>query len=153
MVDIIDKLTASPDMLARSTQYPDAQGTEFGMERVKEVKEVEKVEKVRSAILRQANEIINKDRAATHGDAEDSFTAIAAYWSVYLSLATGTDIKLNPLDVALMMDLFKTARIHNNPQHMDNWLDKAGYTAIGGEIATRLSLGQKLIKDIAEQRI
>ena len=115
-----------PEMKARANEYPTAQGTEFGMN---------KAEKLRSSILRRANEIICKDRAATHGEAEDSFACIAAYWSVYLTQKTGSNVTIMPLDVAMMMDLFKTARIHNNPTHMDNWLDKAGYSALAGEIA------------------
>lgn len=119
----------SPEMKARANEYPIAQGAEFGAAKV------EKPEKVRSSILRQANEIICKDRAATHGEAEDSFACIAMYWSVYLTQKLGSNVTIMPMDVAMMMDLFKTARIHNNPTHMDNWLDKAGYSALAGEIA------------------
>ena len=37
--------------------------------------------------------------------------------------------------MAIMMALLKIARISKNPQHMDNWVDLAGYAACGGEIA------------------
>ena len=46
----------------------------------------------------------------------------------------GTPVKAH--DVAVMMALLKVARIKQNPQHIDNWVDGAGYFACGGEIAT-----------------
>jgi hypothetical protein len=39
-------------------------------------------------------------------------------------------------DVAVMLALLKVARIKQNPNHTDNWIDIAGYAACGGEIAT-----------------
>ena len=35
-----------------------------------------------------------------------------------------------------MMVLLKVARIKGNAQHADSWVDIAGYSALGGEIAT-----------------
>ena len=85
----------------------------------------------RVSILEQASEIITKDRAQTHGeDAENSFGVIADFWSAYL----GMDIDAE--DVCAMMSLLKLARIKNNPTHLDSWIDAAGYSALGGEIAT-----------------
>jgi hypothetical protein len=89
----------------------------------------------RNMLLKDAETIINKDRAATHGEAEDSFQTIGDYWSVYLSKQLGVGVTLSPMDVAQMMVLFKVARIHNNPKHLDNWVDQVGYSALGGEIA------------------
>ena len=92
-------------------------------------------EKMRSTILRQAGEIINKDRAATHGEAENSFQMIANYWSVYLTKEFNMPILLTPLQISQLMVLFKIARTHNNPGHLDNWLDQVGYSALAGELA------------------
>ena len=89
----------------------------------------------RRALLEDAADIISVDRAATHGEAEDSFAAIAGGWSWWLSIRPAGP--LTALDVAVMMDMFKTARIANNPQHRDNWLDKVGYSALGYEVASR----------------
>lgn len=83
----------------------------------------------RTELLARANEIITKDRAATHGDAENSFLQIANLWTDYLSYPIDTK------DVAVMMVLFKIARAKGNPSHEDNWVDMLGYAAIGGEIA------------------
>ena len=85
----------------------------------------------RAAILDTAKEYITKDRAQTHGeDAENSFGVIADFWSAYL----GMDIDAE--DVCALMTLLKLARIKNNPTHLDSWIDAAGYSALGGEIAT-----------------
>jgi hypothetical protein len=40
----------------------------------------------------------------------------------------------NDFDVAMMMTLFKIARIKGNPDHIDSYIDAAGYLAIAGEI-------------------
>ena len=83
----------------------------------------------RQDILDTAKNIITNDRAATHGGAEDSFGTIANMWSAYL----GVDITQH--DVCAMMILLKVARIKGNANHLDSWIDIAGYSAIGGEIS------------------
>lgn len=83
----------------------------------------------RTEVLETANDYITRDRAATHGNAEDSFSAIAALWSADLG------IDLTALDVARLMVLFKMARAQENPAHADNWIDAAGYAALAAEIA------------------
>ena len=85
----------------------------------------------RAEILDTAKEYVTKDRAATHGEAEDSFACIAKYWSVY----TGKPI--SAYDVAVMMALFKVARMTGNPTHLDSAVDACGYAALAGEIAGR----------------
>ena len=88
----------------------------------------------RRRLLEEAAEVISVDRAATHGRAENSFASIAGAWNWWLSIRGNGP--LSAVDVAIMMDLFKTARLANNLTHRDNWLDKAGYSALGYEIAT-----------------
>ena len=83
----------------------------------------------RKSILEAAHDAITKDRAATHGHAEQSFSKIADYWSVYLGK------NVTALDVAQMMVLFKTVRAQWNPSHADNFVDQVGYAALAGDIA------------------
>lgn len=85
----------------------------------------------RTEILELANSYITQDRAATHGDAEDSFKTISVFWSAYL------DHPVAPQDVCAMMVLLKMARAKNNPDHLDNWVDTAGYSAIGGSMVRK----------------
>lgn len=84
----------------------------------------------REDILNTAKHYVTKDRAATHGDAETSFWLIAQYWATHLG------VKISASDVAVMMTLFKIARLKANPGHDDNWVDACGYLACGGEITT-----------------
>ena len=87
----------------------------------------------REQILSTAIQYVTKDRAATHGDAEDSFDNIADLWSWWMD---GRErCVFNGLDVAMMMVFFKLARIKGNPGHLDSFVDGAGYLAIAGEIA------------------
>lgn len=87
----------------------------------------------RSEILKEAERIITKDRAATHGNAEDSFAMIGKMWGAYLG------INVLPHDVAMLMVLFKAVRFRGNPTNSENALDAVGYSALAGEIATRPS--------------
>jgi hypothetical protein len=84
----------------------------------------------RGEILDTAKEYVTKDRAATHGNAESNFGMIAAYWGAHL------DTEVSAVDVAVMMTLFKLARMKSNPWHIDNAIDAAAYAALAGEIAT-----------------
>lgn len=83
----------------------------------------------RAQLCAEASRIITTDRNTTHGEPEDSFGLIAAYWSSHL------DVPVSAPDVAVML-LLKIARIRSNPEHLDSWVDAAGYAACGGEIAT-----------------
>ncbi len=85
----------------------------------------------RSEILDEAKRIITKDRAATHGNPENSFALIADLWSAYLG------IPVCPLTVCHMMTLLKIARAKGNPTHLDSFVDACGYEAIAGELASR----------------
>ena len=100
-------------------------------------------EATRDDILLKAQQCITVDRAATHGDAEDSFQTIADVWSWYLCNVGKDDIRLlpddplTPADVAMMMALLKVARICGNKTHEDNYVDLAGYAALAGEISMK----------------
>jgi hypothetical protein len=89
----------------------------------------------RDEILDLAKEYITVDRAATHGEAEDLFGSIAAGWQWWMEIRPSGP--MTSFDVAMMMDIFKTARAASNPKHMDNFCDKVGYSAIAGEIAAK----------------
>lgn len=86
-------------------------------------------ESVRVSILSEAATIVSKDRRDTYGNPEDSFKTIGQLWSVLFG------IPIEGWQVALAMDLLKTARIMSNPTHRDSWVDKAGYSGCGAESA------------------
>ena len=89
----------------------------------------------RAEFLEAVRNFVCKDRNVTHGDAEDNFRVIASLWETYLQ---GTPPQsLNSTDVAIMMCLFKVARLMANPKNMENWHDLAGYAACGGGIVMK----------------
>ncbi len=90
----------------------------------------------RDEILQTAESHITVDRAATHGDAEDNFQATADLWSWWLSNRQIPEGPLEASDVAMMMSLFKIARISANGGHEDSYIDLCGYAALAGEIST-----------------
>lgn len=85
----------------------------------------------RDEILRVVEGIICNDRQDVHGNPENTFELIATYWQTYLRT------HVTDADVAVMMALFKIARLQTNPQHRDNILDGIGYLAIAGELIDR----------------
>lgn len=89
----------------------------------------------RKRVLKEAEKCVCGQREQDYGTPEDSFQKIAALWTAYLSQNSIVDTVFSAYDVAVMMALLKIARISENPQHMDNWVDGCGYFACGGEIA------------------
>ena len=90
----------------------------------------------RDEILDKAKDLINGDRARDYGDALSMHQRIADGWNVIVWRAIETHGKLTPAHVALMMDWLKTSRILVTLEHADSWIDKAAYSALGGEMAT-----------------
>lgn len=89
----------------------------------------------RKRVLSEAERCVCGKREQDYGEPEDSFQKIGTFWTAYLNYA----VKIDAKDVAAMMALLKIARISENPQHMDNWVDGCGYFSCGGEIAGRES--------------
>lgn len=75
------------------------------------------------------------DREQAHGNPEGTFKRIARLWTTYLQ-NDGIDIRITPTDVAMMMTLFKIARLQGNHKHVDSWVDACGYMACGCEMET-----------------
>ena len=88
----------------------------------------------RDEILNNAKICTTQDRNNQYGEPEDVFSFVAAKWQVHLDNRPPGPLTAH--DVAIMMIDLKTARSTNNPAHMDNYIDIAGYAACGGEIAT-----------------
>jgi len=67
-----------------------------------------------------------------YGTPVATFSRVAELWSAVF------DVPFTPLDVALALILLKVARAHNGP-HLDNWIDIAGYAALGAELEESLN--------------
>ena len=74
----------------------------------------------------ELNEILEA-RQSTYGDASENFKKIGRIWAALL----GLNGDIPAYQVALMMDAMKTVRCFANPEHMDSWDDKVGYTRHG----------------------
>lgn len=87
-----------------------------------------------SPTLEKADSIIHGDRQDQYGNPEDSFSIIADFWNVYLyekcKWTEGDLANLNAQDVAIMMTLFKIARMFGKEWSRDNAIDACGYLAI-----------------------
>ena len=88
----------------------------------------------RVEFLDTAKDCITRDRAATHGKAEQNFDAIARGWDWWLSIRSAGP--LTAYDTAMMMVIFKAARGATNASHADNMVDLVGYGALAGELGT-----------------
>ena len=85
----------------------------------------------RCKIILEAKDLITSDRAKDYGDAHQNFLNISKGWSVIFG------VNVTPEKVALAMDWVKTCRLITSPEHMDSWIDKVGYSALGGEVAIK----------------
>lgn len=85
----------------------------------------------REEILKTAIGLINGDRAEDYGDAYENHKRIAELWSVVFG------IKVTVYQVVLCLILLKIARLIYSPTKKDSWIDVAGYSGIGGEIADK----------------
>ncbi len=87
----------------------------------------------RDEVLDKAKELINGQRAKDYGDAYHNHGRIAEGWNIIIGGALKSHGHVTPAHVALMMDWVKTARLVENIDHEDSWVDKAGYSALGSE--------------------
>jgi len=85
--------------------------------------------------IREAEKLITGDRNNAYGEPHQDFDRTARFWSIYLEHKLKPDVRLDPHDVALMMDLLKTSRLVWSPGRYDSWVDKIGYAACGWECA------------------
>ncbi|AKY02767.1 hypothetical protein SEA_WALELIANO_52 [Mycobacterium phage Waleliano] len=83
------------------------------------------------AICATAADLVNNDRNAIYGDAEQNFTETGALWAVVF----GHEVTAE--QVAICMALVKVARLIKTPNHADSWTDGVGYLALGGGIASK----------------
>lgn len=72
-------------------------------------------------ILAEANRIVNGQRRADYGGPFESFSDIAAGWSMVLG------VEVTPEQVGLCMIQLKVARAKNGGFHRDSFVDIAGY--------------------------
>lgn len=94
----------------------------------------------RKEILEAAEKCVCGQREEDYGTPEDSFGLIAELWTPVIRtccVPPETDVRVLPETVALMMVLLKVARLMGNLEHMDSWVDLAGYAACGGEVAMK----------------
>ena len=89
------------------------------------------------SVLEEAHKVINGERQDAYGHPEDSFQIIAELWSVYISRKFRVDVKLTGVDTAVMLSLFKHARMMgSNMITRDTIVDACGYLAILGDRLT-----------------
>lgn len=80
-------------------------------------------------ILMCASTLVDGDRRASYGDARESFDRLAALWSATLG------VQVTSAQVALCLTQLKISRLCVSPDHLDSWIDLAGYAALGGYVA------------------
>lgn len=78
-------------------------------------------------LLQHAVGVVER-RERIYGPPEESFTTIAARWSLVLG------ITVTPAQVALCLIDLKMARLSRDPAHLDSIVDVAGYVACLREV-------------------
>lgn len=85
---------------------------------------------VRGDVLLEAKQLIEGDRNITYGEPTQNFTNIAGMWNILF--AHKLNEPFTPRDVAQAMIALKQCRTITQPKR-DNFVDIAGYAAIGWE--------------------
>jgi hypothetical protein len=93
------------------------------------------VESTSTKLLREASTAISKDRMVAYGNCGPSSERVSILWNAWMEVTGHTS--LTPEDVAMMMALFKAARIAYNPNSRDSYVDMIGYVALAGEMSLR----------------
>jgi hypothetical protein len=120
-LDALNKVTFGDSINTRFTQY---------------FQEKNSRKNSREEILKQVEKCILNDRQNTYGTPEDNFQVIADLWNIYLGIKD-EDLQLTRQDVAIMMMLLKVARMKSSPNHLDNYVDAAGYSVIAGSFCEK----------------
>lgn len=95
----------------------------------------------RKEVLETAMQCVCKDREEQYGKPDDNFCVVSDFWTIYLSAIGSPGVIITSDDVAIMMALFKIARIATG-NSADSYVDLAGYAALAGEIASNWIRGQ-----------
>lgn len=80
------------------------------------------------------DEILDEAKRLTTG-APESFAKVGIVWEQIIG------VPVSAADVALMMSVVVIFRATESPTKADNWVDLAGYAALGGEIAGAVTPG------------
>lgn len=88
-------------------------------------------------ILNRAAETI-AEREQTYGDASINLERAAAGCDVIARAALENGGRITAAHLVLIQDWLKTCRLLETMGHEDSWVDKVGYSAIGGRIATEM---------------
>ena len=76
------------------------------------------------------SDLVDGQRQEDYGDPVENMGLVAAMWSGFISTSRGRSIILDGQDAAIMMALFKIARLTNKPKHKDSMDDFDGYIKI-----------------------
>tara|TARA_Y100001972_G_scaffold4098_1_gene4694 strand:- start:229 stop:507 length:279 start_codon:yes stop_codon:yes gene_type:complete len=86
----------------------------------------------RDEFLEEAKTLINGPRSEQYGSALVNHERIATIWNVLLQQKLLN--KITPEEVTMMMIGLKLARLTQDVDQNDTWVDIIGYAALGGEI-------------------
>lgn len=90
----------------------------------------------RKEFLEAVGKCILQDRNSTYSGPEDNFRRTAQIWNAVMEGRLVSGKEFTPQDVAMLLCGLKLARLNTSPDHMDSWVDMAGYAGCGAECAS-----------------
>lgn len=111
---------------------------------------------VKVEIANEAVRIVTGARRSAYGKPEDNFARIRRLWNAHLvniGMIGREEDGLKDRDVPALMDLMKTARLAESPDHRDSVVDKIGYTLTYAEMALAPKVIEgEVIEPVAPER-
>ena len=88
----------------------------------------------RKDVLESAIKCVCRDRENEYGSPKENLESVARYLTEYTRSKYGVQIPYTGKDVTLIMMFVKIAREATGRGKLDNWVDMAGYAALGAEL-------------------
>lgn len=82
------------------------------------------------SVAQRGHDLVFGERQNDYGDPAANLSAIADFWSSYLTRRNKQQIVVDTTDVCAMMRLLKEARLMHDPGHKDSLVDLCGYAIL-----------------------
>lgn len=85
--------------------------------------------------LQTAAALVGGQRNETHGDKEECFGRMASMLDAYIAIRRFPGSPIEAWETAIIMQLWKIARMHSGAYNPDDFIDNCGYAGCAAELS------------------